>query len=127
MNRSKYSLAHHPEARQRALWLIRDYPHIKARLEDLDGYGTGGASDGQPRAHDPHSPVVDLAIKRAALSAQLKPVEKAFDEIPEEYRKGLWEAITARRRYPDYATVRTWKRWRQRLLWYTAFYAGFLE
>ncbi|MBQ3578737.1 MAG: hypothetical protein IJK59_03530 [Firmicutes bacterium] len=127
MNRSRYSLAHHPEARQRALWLIRDYPHIKARLEELDGYGTGGASDGQPRAHDPKSPVEVLAIKRAALSAQLKPIEKAFDEIPEEYRKGLWEAITARRRYPPYATVRTWKKWRQRLLWYTAFYAGFLE
>lgn len=127
MARSRFSLAHHPEARQRALWLIRDYPNIKVRLEELDGYGTGGASDGQPRAHDPHSPVEGLAIKRAALSAQLRPVDLAFDEIPEEYRRGLWEAITARRRYPDYAAVRTWKKWRQRLLWYTAYYAGFLE
>ena len=125
MVRSKYSLAHHPEARQRALWLMRDYPNIKARLNDLDGYGTG-LSDGQPRSHEPHSPVENLAIKRAELAAQLKPVDLAFEKIPEEYRQGLWQAIIERRRYPPYATVRTWKRWRQRLLWYVAYYAGYL-
>ena len=126
MPRSRYSLADHPEARQRALWLIRDYPHLKARLDDLDGE-RGGASDGQPRAHDPHSAVEDLAIKRAAISSQLQPVERAFEMIPEEYRRGLWDAIQARKRYPDYANRLTWKKWRQRLLWYVAFYAGFLE
>lgn len=126
MPRSRYSLADHPEARQRALWLIRDYPHLKARLDDLDGY-RGGASDGQPRAHDPHSAVEDFAIKRAAISSQLQPVERAFEMIPEEYRRGLWDAIQARKRYPDYANRLTWKKWRQRLLWYVAFYAGFLE
>ena len=72
MNRSKYSLAHHPEARQRALWLIRDYPHIKARLDQIDGYGSGGGNDGQPRARNPKSPVEGLAIKRAALADQLQ-------------------------------------------------------
>ena len=125
MYHSKYSLAHHPEARQRALWLIRDYPNIKARLDDLDGYGTG-ASDGQPRAHDPHSAVEDLAIKRTELAAQLRPVDLAFDEIPEEYRLPLYKAILERRRYPPYANRKTWGKWRQRLIWYVAYYAGFL-
>lgn len=126
MNRSKYSLAHHPEARQRALWLIRDYPHIKARLDQIDGYGSGGGNDGQPRAHNPKSPVEGLAIKRAALADQLRPVDLAFDEIPEEYRRGLWLNIVERQRYPDYAALKTWQRQRQKLLWYVAEYAGYL-
>lgn len=42
MPRSKYSLAGHPEARQRALWLIRDYPRIRDRLEALDGFDVWG-------------------------------------------------------------------------------------
>lgn len=123
--RSKYSLADHPEARQRALWLVRDYPNIKHRLDLLDGYGTG-QGDGQPKARTPRSPVEGLAIKRAALSDQLKPVDLAFEEIPEEYRAGLWSAIVERKRYPDYAAPITWKRQRQKLLWHVAYFAGYL-
>lgn len=125
MPKSKYSLSHHPEARQRALWLIRDYPNVKAKLNALDGF-SAGEQDGQPRAHNPHSTVEQMAIERAALSAQLSAVDRAFERIPPEYRRGIWEAITQRKRYPDTAGLKTWKRWRQRVLWYTAFYAGFL-
>lgn len=125
MTVSKYSLASHPEARQRALWLIRDYPRIKARLDALDGISSG-PQDGQPRAHEPHSAVEADAIRRAELSAQLSSVDRAFEKVPPEYRKGLWDAIVHRRYYPPTAGIKTWKRWRQRLLWWTAFYAGFL-
>lgn len=121
-----YSLASHPEARQRALWLIRDYPNIKRRLDALDGYGSG-SQDGQPKAHAPKSPVESLAVRREALIDQLRPVDLAFEEIPEEYRRGLWEALTRRRRLPDYAADITWKRQRQKLIWYVAYYAGFIE
>lgn len=125
MTVSKYSLASHPEARQRALWLIRDYPRIKARLDALDGISSG-PQDGQPRAHEPHSAVEADAIRRAELSAQLSSVDRAFEKVPPEYRKGLWDNIVNRRYYPPTAGIKTWKRWRQRLLWWTAFYAGFL-
>lgn len=125
MAASKYSLAAHPEARQRALWLIRDYANIKARRDAYDGF-SAGEQDGQPRAHNPHSTVEGQAIHRAALSAQLDAVDKAFEKIPPEYRRGIWEAITERKRYPDTAGLKTWKRWRQRALWYTALYAGYL-
>lgn len=125
MSASRYSLAAHPEARHRALWLIRDYPHIKARLDALDGI-SAGPQDGQPHSHEPHSTVEADAIRRADLSAQLTAVDRAFSHIPPEYRKGLWDSIVHRRYYPDTAGIKTWKRWRQRLLWYVAKYAGFL-
>lgn len=125
MPRSKYSLAHHPEARQRALWLIRDYRNVRVKLDALDGFEAPD-NDGQPRAHNPRSTVEEIAIERAALSGQLSAVDKAFERIPPEYRRGIWEAITERRRYPDTAGLKTWKRWRQRVLYYTALFAGFI-
>lgn len=125
MPASKYSLADHPEARQRALWLIRDYANIAAALAAIDGF-SGTAQDGQPHAHNPRSSVEPAAIRRAALSAQLSAVDKAFEHIPPEYRRGIWDAIVRRRRYPDTAGLKTWRRWRQRVLWYTALYAGFI-
>ena len=107
MRRGKYSLASHPEARQRALWLIRDYPHIKARVDILDGF-SGGSTDGGPRSTQPHSSTEDIAIKRAELSRQLDIVDRALEAIPEEYRAGIWENIQHRARFPDYAGLKTW-------------------
>lgn len=125
MPASKYSLATHPEARQRALWLIRDYANIAAQLAALDGF-KASEQDGQPHARGPHSSVEPVAIRRAALADQLAAVDRAFEHIPPEYRRGIWDAIVRRRRYPDTAGLKTWRRWRQRVLWYTALYAGFI-
>ena len=125
MSRHRYSLADHPEARQRALWLIRDYPNIKARVEDMDGYGSG-SSDGGPRSTVPHSSTQDIAIRRADISWQLDIVDKAIKEIPEESRAGIWNNILRRERYPSTAGIKTWKRWKQRFIWWVAWYAGYL-
>ena len=125
MGRHKYSLAAHPEARQRALWLIRDYHNIKAKVEDMDGFSSG-SSDGGPRSTVPHSTTQDLAVRRAELSWQLDVVDKAIEAVPAEYRKGIWDSILFHARYPETATLRTWKRWRQRFVYMVALYAGFI-
>lgn len=125
MRRGRYSLAAHPEARQRALWLIRDYPNIKAKVDDMDGFGSG-ASDGGPRSTVPHSTTQDVAIRRADLSWQLDIVDKAMLIVPEEYRRGIWENIQRRERFPETATLKTWKRWKQRFIYFVALYAGYI-
>lgn len=127
MERGKFSLWDQPEARQLATWLIRDYPRIKAKLEELDGYGAGTDLSARINGDYQHSRVESIAIRREPLRAQLKAVELAFEKIPDEYRKGLWEAITARNPYPVYSAVKTWKKWRQRLIYWTAYYAGYLD
>lgn len=124
MSRHRYSLADHPEARQRALWLIRDYPNIKARVDDMDGYGAG-SSDGGPRSTVPHSRTQDIAIRRADISWQLDVVDKALKVVPEEYQAGIWNNILYRERYPNTANIKTWKRWKQRFIWWVAFFAGY--
>ena len=125
MSKHRYSLASHPEARQRALWLIRDYPHIKARVDILDGFSSG-SSDGGPRSTLPHSSTEDIALKRAELSGQLDIVDHALAAIPEEYRAAIWENVQHRTRFPDTAGVKTWKRWKQRFIYYVALNAGFI-
>lgn len=127
MERGKFSLWDQPEARQLATWLIRDYPRIKAKLEELDGYGASTDLSARINGDYQHSRVESIAIRREPLRAQLKAVELAFEKIPDEYRKGLWESITARKDYPYFADRGTWKKWRQRLLWWTAYYAGYLD
>ena len=122
----KYSLANHPEARQRALWLIRDYPNIKQAVDDLDGYGRGGSYDGTPRSTVPHSSTEDAAIKRAAISGQLEAVDWAFNQIPEAYRQGIWRNIVYRERFPDYAHMNTWKSWKQKVIYFVAWKAGII-
>lgn len=122
----KYSLSGHPEARQRAIWLIRDYPNIKAAVEDHDGYGHGGRYDGAPRSTVPRSSVEDAAIKRAAISWQVEAVEWAFDQIPEEYRRGIWDNIVHRTPYPPYAHLNTWKAWKQKAIFLVAWKAGII-
>ena len=122
----KYSLSGHPEARQRAIWLIRDYPNIKQTVESIDGYSSGGGSDGGPRSTVPHSTVETAAIKRAAISWQVEAVEWAFDQTPQEYRAGIWSNIIDRKPYPDYANINTWKSWKQKLIYLVAWKAGMI-
>ena len=120
----KYSLANHPEARQRAIWLIRDYPNIKALVNALDGFPSGAASG--PRSTLPHSSTEDAATKRAELSIQTDAVEKAMQAIPMEYRRGVWRSIVYRERYPETASLKTWKKWRQRFIYLVAYSAGYI-
>lgn len=125
--KSKYSLKYHPEARQRALWLIRDYERIKAYVDDLDGFPSGANLDGMPRGTSRGgSSTETAAIRRSELSGQLDIVDFALEQIPQEYRSGIWENIVRRKPYPDTANLNTWKLWKQKFVFYVAWRAGFL-
>jgi hypothetical protein len=108
------------------LWYIRNY-----RRWILDKEAIVEASppppDGQPRGAAAGDPTSRAAIRLAIVSAKLKPIELALDEIPEEYRAGILGAIIERRRYPDYADLTTWKRWRQRFVFFVAKELGYHE
>ena len=59
-------------------------------------------------------------MKRADLARNLEAIENALDSIPEEYRRGVWNNVVFRSRYPMDAGQATYRRWRARFLYRTA-------
>ncbi len=110
------------EVYHRTQWLIRDYPRLKAEYEAA--INQSPVMDGQPKGTGISDPTEREAELRLKYGEDVSAIEKGFSRVPEEYRKGLYEAIVLRKRYPDYAGLSTWKRWRQRLVFYVAKYKG---
>lgn len=108
----------------KTLWHIRGY---RRYLDDYQAIldGSPAPADGQPRGSGTSDPTYLKAEKLAEVSVLIRPVEAAMEYIPPEYREGLLRAIIERERYPDYADLSTWKRWRQRFIYHVAVEAGF--
>ena len=108
MGRNKYQLPH--TVRMRTIWLIKDYDRMKADyyalLED-----SNGPADGQPRGSTTGNPTERTGMRRAELSRNLEAVEQALISIPEEYRRGVWNNVVHRCRYPSVAGQATYRRW----------------
>lgn len=76
--------------------------------------------DGQPRGSGTGKPTERDGIRRAELREAIDAVQAALKQVPEEYRKGVWENIFLERRYPDDADPRTYRTYKQRFIYYVA-------
>ena len=99
------------------IWFIRRYPKLVAEYNAIFGrskeHGEGSTNSvGDPTGED--------ALRAAAISKHLDAITKALDLVPEEYRAGLMSNIIERKPYPIYAGTATWRRWRQRFVYYVA-------
>jgi len=112
------------EVYYQALWLLRQYPSLKAEYADL--VHSSPALDGQPRSTDPGDPTGEAAARAAAVSAKIRIIEGALSRIPGEYRAGLLQNIIDREPYPTIANRSTWKAWRRRLIYFVARGAGMI-
>lgn len=97
----------------RMLYLVRDYERIKAERADI--LCSSPAHDGQPHT-GLSNPTENKAIKLAMLSQDCEAVEKALQDVPEEYRKGIMDNICYGAPYPYTAHRNTYSYWRTRLL-----------
>ena len=106
-----------------AIWFIRGY---RRAIDDYEAIleASAAPADGQPHGSGPSDPTFLKASKLAAISAKIKPVEKALERVPPEYRRGILRSIIERERYPDYAHPTTWARWRHRFVYWVAIEAG---
>lgn len=105
------------------LWYIRGYRRYLQQYEEIL---ESSAPPNKPGKSGPGDPTFGKAAKLAEISAKLAPINAALERIPEEYRDGVLRAIVDKERYPNTAGKATWKRWRQRFVYYVALEAGFI-
>lgn len=101
----------------RMLYLVRDYERIKSERADI--LHSSPSPDGIPHSGT-GNPTENKGIKLAALHSNCKAIEDALKEIPEEYRKGVWNNICYQSPYPCDAGEATYKRWRCRFIYRVA-------
>ena len=100
------------------LYVIRDYPRLKAVIEDIGL--SASATDGMPKHSKVGSSVENVAIRLERVFDEVRAVERALDCVPEFYRSGIWRNILYRERFPQGADFRTFQRWKQRFIYETA-------
>lgn len=107
------------------VWIIRGYDRRKKRLEDI--------VDEQPDPRQPHvkggmpgSPVHTKASKRERDRDIVAAVDKALQQVPKEYRKGVWNKVAYQERYPDDADPSTYSRYKSVFIIQTAINLGYI-
>lgn len=123
--RMKSYLMPEPVYRQ-AYWALRDLLRMKEELEKLmeerdliisGNMSVSNFSSGTGKVCDS---TANRAIKIAQLSSRILAIETAFDEIPEKYRRGLWQKNVENGGFGDEAHLNTWKKWQQVLVYNVA-------
>lgn len=105
---------------RRVLSIVRDYDR---RCEERDGilYESSAFDDGMPRGCGPGRPVERAAIKLSQIEQEIIAIDRALEQIPEEYARYIFDNIRYGQSYPlDYAARNTWSRWRSRFLYFVA-------
>ncbi|MCQ4637138.1 hypothetical protein NE619_10410 [Anaerovorax odorimutans] len=112
--KSKYQL---PRAvRMQVIWLVRDYERMKLEYDNAIWTGCG-PMDGLPRGNRIGNPTERDALKRIDLSKRIEAIEQALNTVPEEYRKGVWDNLVDRAKYPIDAGSATYARHKGKFLY----------
>lgn len=114
-----------PAVYYQALYAVRDYNRLRDELKNLQTYKSPLAGSGI-HGSGVSDPTGRTAIRISEIRDRLTIIDKAFATIPEEYRQGLFDNIAYGCGYPYVASVRTWGRWRRRLLFAVAKNLGIL-
>jgi hypothetical protein len=104
------------QTKKQMLWMCRTYPYHKMKYEEIL-HSSPSPADGQPSAHYPHDIIGDMAVKLAAHGEVIHPIEDAILEVPEYYRKAVWEhCVFGAAGYPASADRKTFYKWQERFL-----------
>ena len=103
----------------RVLYTIKGYDRRKAEYESLL-YESMLPPDGQPGCGKLADKTADNGIKRALIFQELEAIDQALLMIPPEYQQGVKYNAMYGIWYPLSADVSTYRRWKQRFLYYVA-------
>ena len=115
-NNNPYRLPHN--LYMRMLYLIKDYERLKEERKEI--MYSSPVMDGMPRGNGISTPTENKGEALAAIETEIRAIENAALEIPEEYRGEIVRHIIRKEPYPYTAGEATWKRWQARLVYYTA-------
>lgn len=101
------------------LQLIRDHERKKTVYNNIPDESKQ-RSDGMPRGSSMGNPTQNDGIRLAEMKDTIDAVENALAEIPEEYRRGVWENIVRGKRYPDDADRATYSRHKRKFIYNVA-------
>ena len=102
----------------KTIWQIRDYYRLKEAQDNI--IYQRGSSDGTPRGSDIGDPTFYKAEKLAKTADIVDVIEDALKQIPQEYRKGIWDSIQFRSPYPMDADRSTYGRLKSRFVYMVA-------
>lgn len=102
----------------KTIWQIRDYYRLKEARDDI--IYQRGADDGMPHGSGTGDPTFQKAEKLARVQDVVKVIEDALEQIPQEYRKGVWDNVQFRSPYPDDADRTTYSRMKARFVYTVA-------
>lgn len=90
-----------------AIYKIRDYDRMVLELERaLES--SPEPSDGMPKGTGTSNPTERAVIKRSKYLNDVGVIKKCFEVVPDEYKKGVWNNIVFRKRFPDDAARSTY-------------------
>ena len=99
------------------IWQIRDYKRLKEALA-LIPQESPDPPDGMPKSSGFTSdPVYDKVSRMEDIRRVLDAIEKEMEQIPSEYRRGVWENIQSQKRFPDDADRSTYGRYKSKFVY----------
>ena len=104
------------EVYHRCEWLVRDSGRLKelALVLDADNSTGGSLYDSDICTSEAGAGGYILVSEDVAAraAAELACIESALTKIPEVYREGIFDNITEKKPFDDFAHPNTWKRWK---------------
>ena len=107
------------------LWKIRDYNRMCAEVEDM--IQSSGGEECYGRSNLPGDPVMRTVIRRERMMQSIDAVDYGLSQIPEVYRKGVWDNIVKRKAYPNHADRSTYGRYKSKFVYCVAEHLGLIS
>jgi len=103
---------------RQVLYLIKDYDRIKLLWEE-ELYTTPRNEFG-PRGSSKSDPTFSKAARRIRLEEDLRAMDKAMSQIPDEYREHVINHARYGIRFPDWADRKTWFKYQSKYIFHVA-------
>lgn len=108
------------------LWQIRDYYRLKETADSILEE-SAPPSDGMPHGTPSPDGVLNKAARRLELLKIVEMIDDEMQEIPQEYRRGVWNNILYRTSFPHDADRSTYGRYKSRMIYRLAIKQGLIN